>query len=518
MSKPCPLPRLIQPDGREIELTDQLTIGRSPDCSLPIEDKLASRRHALLEVAERQVMLIDLGSHNGTWLNDQKIKVPAELHDGDSIRIGRTTFQFKVADVVPAVGIPDEPYVPPVEEGRTVGWITAEPMTLVRSDDGAEIGLNRTLRIGRAESNDLVLKGDTSASQFHARIELLEGQVVISDQNSSNGTWVNGKRITGQAVVKHGDRIRLGNVVFRLRVGDRPLPPLDAAARPTRKQWVGWGSVGVIMLLVLIFVLPRFSGSQAEPSASAQTTPVPAISIGKTVYNKAKSAVVYVRVPVAIGYSTGSGSLLNEQGFVLTNYHVIKENEGLVLIGLNRMDPEKKPDEFYRCEVVKKDSNLDLAVLHVTASVSGDPFQARNLAMAQRDLKFTTGSFIFPYLSVGNSDELASGDPIVVIGFPGLAGDTFTLTSGTVSGFSPDESNHLEKGWIKTDTEINRGNSGGMAINGQGELVGVPTKGDYDILVVTEPATKKEHDLVLGKIGYIRPINLALPLIQEYLP
>jgi serine protease Do len=188
------------------------------------------------------------------------------------------------------------------------------------------------------------------------------------------------------------------------------------------------------------------------------------------------------------------------------------------LIGLNRMDPEKKPDEFYRCEVVKKDSNLDLAVLHVTASVSGDPFQARNLAMAQRDLKFTTGSFIFPYLSVGNSDELASGDPIVVIGFPGLAGDTFTLTSGTVSGFSPDESNHLEKGWIKTDTEINRGNSGGMAINGQGELVGVPTKGDYDILVVTEPATKKEHDLVLGKIGYIRPINLALPLIQEYLP
>jgi putative serine protease PepD len=88
------------------------------------------------------------------------------------------------------------------------------------------------------------------------------------------------------------------------------------------------------------------------------------------------------------------------------------------------------------------------------------------------------------------------GDPIAILGFPGLGGDTPTFTRGTVSGFLPDNSIHQDFGWIKTDAEVNRGNSGGMAINANGELIGVPTMAAVD----TE---------VTGKISEIRPINLA---------
>ena len=60
----------------------------------------------------------------------------------------------------------------------------------------------------------------------------------------------------------------------------------------------------------------------------------------------------------------------------------------------------------------------------------------------------------------GNSDDLLPGDPIGVIGFPGLGGSTVTFTDGVVSGFL-DENDDGVYEWIKTDTEVNPGNSGG---------------------------------------------------------
>jgi serine protease Do len=96
---------------------------------------------------------------------------------------------------------------------------------------------------------------------------------------------------------------------------------------------------------------------------------------------------------------------------------------------------------------------------------------------------------------------VAIGDELVAIGFPGLGGETVTLTRGTVSGFLTDEAGR-SRGWIKTDAEINPGNSGGMAINDRGELIGVPT-----IVVSGEKVT--------GKIGVIRPINLARTIIDQ---
>ena len=59
--------------------------------------------------------------------------------------------------------------------------------------------------VGRAETNDIVLDGDMRVSRQHARLNLQEGQWVLTDSNSANGTLVNGERVTSHSL-RHGDR------------------------------------------------------------------------------------------------------------------------------------------------------------------------------------------------------------------------------------------------------------------------------------------------------------------------
>ncbi|MFO7630973.1 MAG: trypsin-like peptidase domain-containing protein, partial [Caldilinea sp.] len=96
----------------------------------------------------------------------------------------------------------------------------------------------------------------------------------------------------------------------------------------------------------------------------------------------------------------------------------------------------------------------------------------------------------------GDSDELLPGDRLAVIGYPGLGGATVTYTEGVVSGFL-DEDSDGEFEWIKTDTQVNPGNSGGLAIDGAGNFIGVPTAG-------------YSRSDVAGKISLVRPAAIAL--------
>jgi len=106
-------------------------------------------------------------------------------------------------------------------------------------------------------------------------------------------------------------------------------------------------------------------------------------------------------------------------------------------------------------------------------------------------------------IPIGSSKSVNLGDTIIIIGFPGLGGSSLTVTRGIHSGIAPPGTFQGDPGtFIKTDTEINRGNSGGTAINSAGELIGVPTAGRID----------REAP---GKIGLVRPIDEARPLIDK---
>ncbi|RKR88063.1 type III secretion system (T3SS) inner membrane Yop/YscD-like protein [Micromonospora pisi] len=69
-------------------------IGREEGVDIVIDDRKVSRRHAMLDLAQGRALLVDTGSTNGTWLNDQRISRPMELRDGDRIRVGNVELRF----------------------------------------------------------------------------------------------------------------------------------------------------------------------------------------------------------------------------------------------------------------------------------------------------------------------------------------------------------------------------------------------------------------------------------------
>jgi pSer/pThr/pTyr-binding forkhead associated (FHA) protein len=94
-----PTPYLTDPTGHEHQLRGEITtIGRAVECDIVITSKRVSREHARLLRDGRRVMLEDLDSTNGTFLNDERILEPMELRDGDSVSVGDVKFTFRDPD------------------------------------------------------------------------------------------------------------------------------------------------------------------------------------------------------------------------------------------------------------------------------------------------------------------------------------------------------------------------------------------------------------------------------------
>jgi len=94
------VPFLTDTTGREHPLTDEtITIGRAVENDIVITSKRVSREHARLRREGWRAILEDLGSTNGTFLNDERVLTPVELHDEDCITIGDVTLIFHDPDI-----------------------------------------------------------------------------------------------------------------------------------------------------------------------------------------------------------------------------------------------------------------------------------------------------------------------------------------------------------------------------------------------------------------------------------
>ncbi|MBQ8834407.1 MAG: trypsin-like peptidase domain-containing protein [Oscillospiraceae bacterium] len=145
---------------------------------------------------------------------------------------------------------------------------------------------------------------------------------------------------------------------------------------------------------------------------------------------------------VTQGTSTGSGFILTEDGFVVTNCHVVEGATAVSVVMHNGLE--------YDAQIVGTDSTNDIAVLKIDAD---------NL----------------PAAAVGSSDDLVIGDMVVAIGNP-LGELTSTQTVGYVSGKDRDvTTDNTIINMIQTDAAINSGNSGGPLFNMNGEVVGITT-------------------------------------------
>ncbi|MFZ0171261.1 MAG: FHA domain-containing protein [Acidimicrobiales bacterium] len=80
--------------GRVFELGEEVTVGRSPGCAVSLEDDtFTSSIHARVYRRNGELWLEDLGSTNGTWLNDNKVGTPERLQRGDHVKIGSTILE-----------------------------------------------------------------------------------------------------------------------------------------------------------------------------------------------------------------------------------------------------------------------------------------------------------------------------------------------------------------------------------------------------------------------------------------
>lgn len=89
--------RVVDPPqrrGRVFELGDEVTVGRSPGCAVPLDDDtFASSIHARVFRRSGELWLEDLGSTNGTWVNDERLDDPVRLRRGDRVKIGSTVLE-----------------------------------------------------------------------------------------------------------------------------------------------------------------------------------------------------------------------------------------------------------------------------------------------------------------------------------------------------------------------------------------------------------------------------------------
>ena len=213
-------------------------------------------------------------------------------------------------------------------------------------------------------------------------------------------------------------------------------------------------------------------GSIAIPADGSAMTPA-------QLYASQVNSVVAISTTVQSGYgsgqSSGSGFILSEDGYVITNYHVVE--------GATAIDVVMHDGSEYAAELVGKDSSNDLAVLKIEA----------------------TG---LPAATLGSSKNLVIGDMVVAIGNP-LGELASTQTVGYVSGIDREVSTSgsiTTISMIQTDAAINPGNSGGPLFNMYGEVIGITT--------AKYSGTTGSGASIEG-IGFAIPIDDVEPLIAD---
>jgi pSer/pThr/pTyr-binding forkhead associated (FHA) protein len=214
--------------GETFTVASELVLGReAPDPGRLGGDSRLSRRHARVFIDDGgRAVVEDLGSSNGTWINEERLTAPRICARGDVLRVGQTTFEVDVpavqaatrVDTAASAGAPTIAKTPPPPPRLRV---VAGPK------EGEEITLPEELLIGRGYGEPGALGGDRRLSRRHARIARGPGGVFfIEDTGSSNGTTINGVRVRRVHSIKDGDEIAVGS--SRLEVHGLPGAPLAA--------------------------------------------------------------------------------------------------------------------------------------------------------------------------------------------------------------------------------------------------------------------------------------------------
>jgi pSer/pThr/pTyr-binding forkhead associated (FHA) protein len=239
-------------DGREYTITgDTLVFGREAGSDVVVGGTEVSRRHAEIKATPEGYVLNDL-SVNGTYVNGDRIGRQHLLARADVIRIGHDEFRFYA----------DAPGPPPPRGRRSMPPITAAqpptgagarlsdtlhgmpqsalsaaitpttpqaaPLASLLVRNGALKGRRLPVKvpvvnIGRGEFNDIVI-ADPSVSTSHAKLQRRDDIWMLTDLDSTNGTFVEGERLTGEVALGPGTTVKFGEVAVLFEPLDEAIP------------------------------------------------------------------------------------------------------------------------------------------------------------------------------------------------------------------------------------------------------------------------------------------------------
>jgi len=247
-------------------------------------------------------------------------------------------------------------------------------------------------------------------------------------------------------------------------------------------------SAMISLIIIVIFTMSLFACSpdtipittNTPPNSTSTPTTVkqPVLPTVTEVVAKVKPSVAAINVEITTydifnrpttGEGAGSGWIISEDGYIVTNNHVVGDAEKVTVI--------LEDGSSYIVEQVKTDPLTDLAIVKINAEK-------------------------LPAIKIGNSSKLEVGEWVVAIG--NALGEGTSATVGVVSALdvsvsvSPGQTLH---GLIQTDAAINPGNSGGPLVNMAGEVIGI------DSIKVAQVGVEG--------MGYAISINQAMPIINE---
>jgi len=220
---------------------------------------------------------------------------------------------------------------------------------------------------------------------------------------------------------------------------------------------------------------PQTELSVSKSWLSAENTPsqAPGALSLQAIYEKVIPSVASISCRQAGGSSSGTGIVMTQDGYVITNYHVIDDAAQIdVLVSGGRE---------YPAQIVGGDEISDLAVLKI---------EAEGLSPAE----------------FGDSEVLRVGDQVVAVGDPLGAELRGTMTDGIISAINRDLSvDGRQMTLLQTNAALNSGNSGGPLINCYGQVIGINTI----------KMSGSMFEASVEGLGFAIPVSIAKPIVEE---
>ncbi|WP_232677195.1 FHA domain-containing protein [Nocardioides sp. R-C-SC26] len=529
-------------------------IGREETCDIVVPDPTVSRQHAEIRAVGEGWEVVDLGSSLGTWVNGHRLP-GAALVGTTTIGLGDQGRGFTLTVTVtpsahgapptsggqpfappasappgpaaptsaphPGPAVPAAPgYQPPMQTTVLAGSAPTAPggippvgapsgpglLIRRRLDTDLRFAAGTLVRIGRDPGFEVVAD-DTAVSRQHAVVEPRPDGWWFVD-HSTGGSYVDGERITALQIDEPVE-ISLGHPTAGYEIEVVPVVAAgEASAAIVRKKRLRSAALvgGVVGVLALvgggIAAATLIGGDDDEPGSAA--TQVAGLSEAEL--DRAKAATVLLTAVDETGSAmwTGSGSVISEDGRILTNAHVGDPNApgqgseypdpAYLTVSFTSGSDDAPAAARYRAHPIVSDGYLDIAVLQIDADIDGGEVDTDELELPEP-------------LPIGDSDDLRTGDRIVALGYPSIGnvaadGDRpLTVTEGVVSTFQADPIVGTERGAIDSDVRLGSGNSGGPSINDDGEIIGLNTR------VIT--AQSQDAGAITQGSALIVPVNLA---------